>query len=223
MLTPDKPPLELEEKPILTLIQQIKDGLVAPDTIDKDLRQQAIEVLMAEGYAVASMAQVFKKCDKTIRRDLEEIRQRHELVPDAGLAKRIIGEMLVFARGHRDHLMRLARTKDTSVSEKAQAEYLAARVTMELVDKLQSLGYLPTQPKAVVGDIFHHLNGTDLEGALKEMSQQCAEVEKMVIGNDNLPPEIQKDLIEVKAVIKKAQALEPAKDGKRGKDGHAAE
>ena len=223
MSMPDKPLSELEEKPILTLIQQIKDGLVAPDSIDKDLRQQAIEVLMAEGYAVASMAQVFKKCDKTIRRDLEEIRQRHELVPDAGLAKRIIGEMLVFARGHRDHLMRLARTKDTSVSEKAQAEYLAARVTMELVDKLQSLGYLPNQPKTVVGDIFHHLNGTDLESAIKEMSQQCAEVEKMVLGNDNLPSEIQKDLIEVKAVIKKAQALEPVKDGKRGKDEHETE
>ena len=223
MSMPDKPLPELEEKPILTLIQQIKDGLVAPDSIDKDLRQQAIEVLMAEGYSVASMAQIFKKCDKTIRRDLEEIRQRQALTPDANLAKKIIGELVVYARSHRDHLMRLARTKDTSVSEKAQAEYLAARVGLELVDKLRALGYLPSQSASVVGDIFHHFNGGDLESALKEMSQQCAEVEKMVLGNDNLPPEIQKDLIEVKAVIKKAQALEPVKDGKRGKDGHATE
>lgn len=202
-----QPNNEPKEQPILSLIQQLKDGRLDPETIGKDLRQQCVEVFLGEGMTVSSIAQVFGKCEKTIRRDIEEIRERNALTPDIGLAKKIIGEMVMYCRQHRDHLMRLARVKDASVAEKSQAEYLAARVGLELIGKMQSLGYLPSKPTAIVGDIFHHFSGNDMAGLLDEISRQVIEVEKIASETGAIPKEIEGDLSEVKGFIKKAESL----------------
>ncbi len=198
---------EEKEQPILALIQQIKDGSLGPETIGKDSRQQCVEVFLGEGMTVSSIAQVFEKCEKTIRRDIKEIRERNALTPDINLAKETIGEMVMYARMHRDHLMRLARIKDASVAEKSQAEYLAARVGLELISKMQSLGYLPSKPTAIVGDVFHHFNGSDMAGMLDEISKQVIEVEKIASETGVIPKEIEGDLSEVKGFIKKAESL----------------
>lgn len=194
---------ENKEQPILALIQDIKDGRVAPETIDKDLRQQCVEVFLGEGHNISFIAQVFNKCEKTIRRDLEEIRQRNALTPNIELAKKIIGELVTYARIHRDHLMRMARTKETSVSERAQAEYYAHRVDMELTDKLQTLGYLPLKPKTIVGDFTHTLNVSE-DKALDELRLQLVEVERLALEDGGLNPEIESEIRHLRSRIEQA-------------------
>lgn len=203
---PEKP-LENKEQPILTLIQQVKDGHLDAETIDKDQRLLCVEVLLGEGCSVATMAQIFKKCEKTIRRDIDEIRDCNAISPNVDLAKKIVGELLTYSRIHRDHLMRLARIKDASVSERSQAEYLAARVGMELIQKMQSLGYLPVKPAVVVGDVFHHFDAKDADGAMTEISEQVAELEKIISDGGPLPDVVKKELIEVKGFVKKAEEI----------------
>lgn len=198
---------EAKEQPILTIIQQIKDGRIPPATVDKEMRQQCVEVFLGEGYTVSSIAQIFEKCEKTIRRDIEEIRERHALEPDVNLARKIIGEMLMYARIHRSHLMRLARTKEASVAEKAQAEFLAAKVGMDLVDRMQTLGYLPSKPTAIAGDVFHHFGGNDMNDLVDEISKQVIEVEKIASQTGAIPKEIEGELSEVKGFIKKVEGL----------------
>lgn len=195
---------ENKEQPILALIQDIKDGRVAPETIDKDLRQQCVEVFLGEGYTVASIAQIFKKCDKTIRRDIEDIRVRNAITPDIDLAKRTIGEMVVYMHTHRAYLMRLARSKDASLAEKAQAEYLAARVGLELIVKLQTLGFLPLKPQEIVADISHHVT-TDNESSFGELRTQIVEIERISKESGELTPEMAKELESLKQRIEKAE------------------
>ncbi|VVB63384.1 Uncharacterised protein [uncultured archaeon] len=196
------------EQPILTLIQQIKDGLVASDTVDKDLRQQCVEVLLGEGCSLATMAQIFKKCEKTIRRDIEEIRDRNAISPNIDLAKKLIGELLMYARIHRDYLMRLSRTRDVSVYERAQSEYYAHRVEMELVEKLQTLGYLPLKPKTIVGDFTHNMNVND-EKSIDDLKTQLVEIEKLAVDQGGLAPNLE---IEVKRLKKRIEQVEIEKD-----------
>jgi len=192
------------EKPLLTLIQEIKDNRVNPDSIDKELRQQCVEIFIAEGYTIASIAQIFNKCEKTIKRDVEVIRDRNALTPDIELAKKLIGEMVNYARVHRDHLMRLARSKDTGVGEKAQAEYYAHRVEMEMVDKLQTLGYLPLKPKTIVGDFTHTLNLSD-DKALNEFRLQLSEIEKLAVEEGSVSPEIENEIKRIRGRIEQAE------------------
>lgn len=176
-----------KERPVLTLIQQIKDGQVDPETMGKELRQQCIEVFLCEGYAVPLMAQILRKCEKTVRRDLDEIRARNALSPSVDFAKKLVGEIVMSARVNRDHLMRLARLKDTSVAEKSQAEYYAHRVNMELTEKLQSLGYLPLKPKTIVADFTHTVQVND-EAALDDLKAQIIEIERLAADQGGLTP-----------------------------------
>jgi len=200
--------LKSKEQPILTVIQQLKDGRLDPETIDKELRQQCVEVFQGEGYSISTMAQIFQKSEKTLKRDLEDIWKRKALTPSIELAKKIIGEFVAFARIHRSHLMRLARSRDTSVSEKAQAEFFAFKVFVELIAKLQTLSYLPSSPQKVVSDIFCHVDGKIED--LDELAKEIIEIEKIADGDDDVDKGLKKDLEQIKTVLKK---IRPEEEG----------
>lgn len=203
---------EKDEQPIFSLIQQIKDGTVAPETINKELRKRCVDVLQGEGYSVSTMAQLFQKSEKTLKRDLDAIWDDGKLKPAVELAKKIIGEFVAFARIHRSHLMRLARSKDASTAEKAQSEFFAFKVFVELIAKLQTLGYLPTKPQAIVGDVFHHVDGQI--NNLDDLSRQIIEVEKMADGEKD----VKKDLNKMKVVLDNMRVSEEEKEQKGGKN-----
>ena len=170
---------ENQEQPVMVLIQAIKEGRTEPQTIGKELRQRCVEVFMGEGYTIANMAQILKKSEKTIKRDVLEIREINALTPDIELVNKIAGELVWYAHTHRNFLMRLARGKDGTVGEKAQAEYYAHLVSSDVVIKLQSLGYPPSVPRSVVGEIFHHM---DKDGAtdMAEIQSEIIEMERIV-------------------------------------------
>jgi len=203
-----------DEQPILALIQKIKDGIVAPEALMKDLRQSCVEVMLGEGYTVAAMAHVFKRSDKTIKRDLEDIRERNAITPDINLAKKIIGEMLMYGRIHRDHLMKLARIKEASVSEKAQSEYLAFKVFTELITKLQSLGYLPNKPQAIVGDIFHHVETSNQDMSFSELNEMIVDIVNTARETNTLTPELEQEAESLKSKIEKTKVISQVKNFK---------
>lgn len=192
---------EKDAQPTYALIQQIKDGTVAPETLTKDLRQRCVEVLLGEGYAVASMAQILKRSEKTIKRDIEDIREQNAIAPDLNLAKKIIGEMVMYARLNRGYLMKLARTKDTSVAEKAQSEYYAFKVLIELVSKLQTLGFLPLKPKEIIGDVYHH--NSDEIPDMKELEEQIIDVENLASNCGQMPSDAKEKIDELKIEFRK--------------------
>lgn len=204
-----------DEQPIFGLIQQIKDGTLNPETLTKDLRQRCVEVLLGEGYSIVSMAQILKRSEKTIKRDIEDIRESNAISPDINLAKKIIGEMVMYARINRDYLMKLARVKEASVAEKAQSEYCAFKVFVELMTKLQSLGYLPSKPQAIVGDIFHHVDGKISD--LDELTKEIIDIEKMVDGDGKVDESIKKDLSQMKTVLEKIRSSEES-DNQKGEE-----
>jgi len=207
-------PQKGDEQPVLTLIQNIKDGVVVPETLMKDLRQSCVEVMLGEGYTVAAMAHVFKRSDKTLKRDLEEIRERNAITPDINLAKKIIGEMLMYGRIHRDHLIKLARIKEASVSEKAQSEYLAFKVFAELVTKLQTLGYLPSKPQAIVGDIFHHVETANQDMSFPELKEMVMDIVNTAKETNTLTPELEQEAECLKSRIEKTEVISQVKNFK---------
>lgn len=167
-----------DEVPILSLIQQIKDGTLNPRTLTKELRHRCVEFLANEGYTEAQIGQILMRSEKTISRDLKEIRALNAVAPDINLAKEIVGEMLQKARVHQKHLMRLARSPDSTTAEKAQAEFLAWRVLKEVVEKMQTLGYLPLKPQEIIEDIYHHVTNGNGEENIMEAKKMIGEIER---------------------------------------------
>jgi transposase len=193
-----------EEMPIITLIQKLKEGSLDPKTLPKELRQQCVEVLWAEGYSESQMAQILLRSEKTIRRDLEDIREKNALAPNQNLAKKIIGEMVHRARIHQSYLIRLARSKEATVLEKAQSEYLAWKVEKELIEKMQSLGYLPATPQEITADIYHHgvLEGELSFGDIKKMIN---EIEVVARETGTFSPDLERETNLLRSKIEKAE------------------
>jgi hypothetical protein len=207
-MKPNDPTLkEQEDLPIFSLIQKLKDESLDPSTLPKELRQQCVEVLWAEGYGEPSMAQILKRSEKTIKRDLQEIRERNALTPDLELAKQVIGETVQRARMHQGYLVRLARSKDATVSEKSQSEYLAWKVQKELVEKMQSLGYLPSRPKEITGDIYHHMSLQEEERSFGEIRTMLNEVEGTAKETGTFTDEVEKEITLLLARVEKAEIV----------------
>jgi transposase len=207
MKTNDQTSKKDEERPIFSLIQQLKDASLDPRTLPKELRQQCVEVLWAEGYNESAMAQILQRSEKTIKRDLQEIREKNALSPNLELARQIIGETVQRARMHQGYLVRLARSKDATVTEKGQAEYLAWRVQKELVEKMQSLGYLPAKPQEVIGDIYHHLSLQQEERPFAEIRGILAEIENVARETSTFTDELGKEIKILNARIEKAEIV----------------
>ena len=172
----DATPAEQADKPILALIQRLKDGSLSPGVITKEQRLQCVEVLVLEGYAPSQIAQVVDRSEKTVRRDLAELRIKNAQAPSPELAKQLIGNFFMKWETHHATLMRLARSKEGSIADRAQAELAAWRVMKEGVELCQSLGYLPQRPQQVVGDMVYHLNIEEGERSLEDVGLVLQEI-----------------------------------------------
>ena len=192
---------EQEGRTIISVIQGVKDRTLNPKTLSEGERRECVEFLSWEGYTQAQIGQILKISDRTVRRDLKVIEDNNALSPDVDLAKRIVGDMFRKAKVHHSYLMRLARSPEASNSEKAQAEYFAWRILKEMTEKMQSLGYLPSKPQAIVGDIFHHVDGNVLN--LDELTKEIIDIEKMADGDGKINENIKKDLSQMKTVLDK--------------------
>ena len=193
-----------EERTILKLIQDIHSGIYDASLLDKATRQQCVEVFIAEGYTHAQLAQLLKCSEKTISRDMQEIRQKNSIAPSLEFAKETVGELITKARLHASYLMRLARDKDSPAPSKAGAEFLAWRVIKELTEKLQTLGYLPLKPQEVSGDIYHHVLEQEDE-SYEDVKKMIFDLEQAAKESGGLTKELTDEISELNAKIDKAE------------------
>lgn len=200
-----------DEEPILVLIQRIKDGTVNPKTLPPEDRQRCVDFLWREGYTQEQIGQVLKRNERTIRRDLERIEERNSMSPSVDLAKKIIGNTYQKAMGHHRYLMRLARNPDASNSEKAQSEFLAWRVLKEMVEKMQSLGYLPQKQQEVVTDVFHHSCEADGEKDIVEIRAMLFQIEQTAKEVGIYDDRTQEQIKALQAEVEKAELTSQVK------------
>ena len=100
--------------------------------------------------------------------------------------------------------MRLARNKDSSVSEKIQSESAAWKILKELIEKLQSLGYLPSQPKEIIGT-FYNRSDADDNNSPQAMLRKLLSIEKTAKDADILDGEVISRIELIKARIEQSE------------------
>ena len=203
------------ERSALQLLQEINSGLLDPKLLDKSSRQRCVELLIAEGYTYQHISQVLKVSEKTVSRDVKEIRARNALSPDIQFAKETIGDFFRKALTHHNYLMRLARSKSATNSEKAQSEFLAWRVLRELIERMQSLGYLPSSPQQVVGDIFCHMQNEEEGESLEEMRKMLSEIRTVTSEAGTYTPELENQIRAIELRIEKAEIVSEVKKLKK--------
>ena len=131
------------ERPVFEVLKSIKEGVLDPGLLSKEARESCVEALVVEGYGSGQIASLLKKSDRTVRRDLVEIRKKNALSSSTELAGIIAGELLMAARNQSGRLKQIARSNDVSLKDKANIEYMSWLVFKEAADKLHKIGFLP--------------------------------------------------------------------------------
>lgn len=190
----------------ILLIQKIKSGEVDPKTLPAEDRQACLNALkLSEGLSDFQIAQFLQCSEKTIYRDRKEVKKRNSLNPSLEFVGEWMGELIAKAEIHASHIMRLARSGGGSLSEKAQAEFLAWRVWKELMDKLQSSGYLPLVAQHVKGEFLCHLENIDSEKDISELKKAVDAIEATAKETGTLDAETEEQIRQLKSKIEKAE------------------
>ncbi len=171
----DQPASAPADVPVLTLITKLKNREFQAAVLSAEDRRRCVEVLRTEGYTLAEIAQILGRNERTIRRDMEQIRSERALEPQTDFVQRMVGELVAHGETSIAHLRRIAREQGASAMERAMAESFGWKVARELIDKLQSLGYLPRVPAGIVADVFQHADA-DVSAGYEMLVQQICEV-----------------------------------------------
>ena len=197
------------------IIQDINSGLVDPNLLDKTTRQECVAVLIGEGYTHSQIAQIMKRSEKTISRDMVDMRKKNALSPSVEFARETVGELVTRARNHASYLMRLAREKDSPTASKAGAEFLAWKVIKELVEKLQTLGYLPLKPQEITGELYHRIAVEEGGESLDDVKKMLSEIESVTKEAGTYTPELDEELKLLSGRIEKSEVVSEAKKLKK--------
>lgn len=205
-----------DESPVFKIIQEIKEGKREAKDLSKEQRQECVDSLDLQGYSISQIAQALNRSEKTIRRDMQDVKARRSVRPSLELATQIVGNMIVKLEACQSYLMRLANSKEGSLQEKSQAIFYAGKMMLELTEKLQSLGYLPSTPQKVVGDIYHH--NEDDDKSFAEAKEKLKEIETIAKDAGVLDEATQKSIDSLKVKIEKAEIVKEVEDLNKNQD-----
>lgn len=193
-----------EDVPIYKVLKQIKEGILEAKDLSKEMRQECVEVLYLEGHNIATIAQLLDRSTKTIKRDLEDIWQKNSKNPTFVVALAFIAELVGKSKAQQAHLMRMSRSNEGTIQERSQAEYLAWKIQSETVERLQSLGYLPTAAQKIQGDIYHHQD-TDDGKTLEQLEEELSLLERLASDNGILDDAVKAKIKSLQLKIEQAE------------------
>lgn len=210
----DKNPENYKNIPILKILKQIKDGVIVPKELDTEIRRSCVEHLWyVESRTVAEMAHILDVCDKTIYRDKEIITDRNSQKSSMNYVVKVFGELLEKATAAHENMMRLSRSSDASVQEKAQAGFYAWKMIKEQIEIAQSLGLVPSQAFKIEANIRQE------ETTAAQLKEELARLEGIANVKGSADPKVVGLIETIKGQIALAEAKLGIKELKTRIDG----
>ena len=150
-------PAHGDERSVLDLICGIKDGTVDPARFEHEQRQACVAHLSGEGYLGPEIAQILRVSERTIRRDRSALREAARLGRDPALVERIAGQLTAEADLCIGRIRRAIRDRQTPAATRIEGERACFQILIRLVERLQSLGFLPTAAQRVGAELTHRI------------------------------------------------------------------
>lgn len=132
-----------EERSAIDILRLIKSQEVDAKTLKPDDRRTCVVHLLGEGLSTSEIAHLLRCHDRTIERDRRDIRESNSLRVDPGFADRVAGELMTEGDMTISRIRRAARDAGAGPGDRIAAEKSCFDIRCQLIDRLQSLGYLP--------------------------------------------------------------------------------
>jgi len=122
------------------LIRDLKAGKIVGKGVPPESRRECVQWLSLEGLSNAEIADLFNMSEKTIRRDLVELRKKNAIHPSPQIVAEMLGEFYLQVQASVKRLRRVGRDSRTSPSDQIAAERAIAESLNQLIKRLHSVG-----------------------------------------------------------------------------------
>lgn len=152
---PHDNPGESSERCVLDLIQGIKAKKLAAKSLNTEDRRACVEHLTAEGLSVPEIAKILERSDRTIARDRKVIQQVNALAHDPAFAGEMAGRLMSELDNSIGRIRRATRGSDVPPAVRVDGERACLEALCKIVERLQSMGYLPTAASRIEATLRH--------------------------------------------------------------------
>ncbi len=162
----------------LATLKKLKEGTLDPTSLLREQRKPLVALLMAEGQSTAEIAHLLKISDRTIERDKKALRQDSALPQDPELAPIMAGRLFDEAQLCIQRIRKFQRDSDCPPAAKIEGERACFQITNELIQRLQSMGYVPTVSQKVKAEVVHHADGSHSLADIQSEAQRLQGIER---------------------------------------------
>ena len=175
--TPGSPTHTSNDRSVLSVIRDIQQGALDPRSLVLEDRRRCVEHLTGEGYSLAEIAEILKVTERTVARDRSAVRQSNAIQADENITGEMVGQLVLQADTTINRIRRITRDSETPPAARIEGEKACWVVARDLVQKLQSLGYLPNAPQEIRGQMTHQVEHLPAFG---QMNEEVARLELIV-------------------------------------------
>ena len=155
--TADSPTQSSDDRSVLSVIRDIQQSALDPRSLGVEDRRRCVEHLTGEGYSLAEIAEILKVTERTIARDRSAVRQSNAIERDEDITGEMVGQLVKQADTTINRIRRVTRDSDTPPASRIEGEKACWVIARDLIQKLQSLGYLPNAPQEIRGRMIDGL------------------------------------------------------------------
>jgi transposase len=196
-----------DDPTVLSLIRDLKNGTLAGSSLAVNDRRLCVEHLTAEGFSIVEIAEILKTSERTIKRDRACIRSSHAVQASPELTSEMVGNLLREAEVATARIRKVTRGSEVEPMARIEGEKACWVITRDLVSMLQRLGYLPTAPQVIQGQLTH-----DFGNGAPDYSEIQAELERLeTIVQQSNGGEISSEIVQVKDVVMRLALSEQVK------------
>jgi predicted ArsR family transcriptional regulator len=168
-------------------------------------RRVSVERLANEGNTSDEIAEILEVPGRTIRRDMEAIREASVIARDEKFLAGQVIKLLARAEGRMGGLVKLAGRNDCPYEVRLGAELGAWKVAKELAQELRAMGYLPNAAREVRADVTHRI---PRQASFSEMHARVVEFERVVKEAGRMDEETEKEIAALKAIVATSRETE---------------
>lgn len=168
---PSQPDVEAAELNVNDILQKLKNGTLSPKSLNPETRRACVSHMLDKDGTILEIASLFRVNERTIARDVREIRKRRALKPDANFASEFIGHMIHRVELACSDARRAAREKSATPADRIEANRMETVARFGLFDKLQSAGYLPRVGQQITATLTHQVEQLSVAGLSKEIER----------------------------------------------------
>lgn len=176
-----------DDRSVLSVIRDIQQGAIEAKSLAVEARRRCVEHLTGDGYSIAQTAEIFKVDERTIARDRAAIRQANSIESYPQMTGQMVGQLINQADTCLQRIRRVTRERDTPPNVRIDGEKTCWMIFHNLIQRLQSLGYLPTAPQQLQAELKHQIESLPGFG---ELTDEVARLE-LIVGTHEVSEEKQ--------------------------------